>query len=52
MSTEEHTFKRFDQELAHLNKVVLRMGGLVGAQIAKGMSALRDADLDAEELDR
>ena len=47
MSTEKHTFKRFDQELAHLNKVVLRMGGLVGAQIAMAMSALRDADLDA-----
>ena len=47
MSTEEHTFKRFDQELAHLNRIVLRMGGLVEDQIAKAMAALRDADLDA-----
>ena len=46
-SAEEHTFRRFDQELAHLNKVVLRMGGLVEDQIAKAMSALRDANLDA-----
>ena len=41
------TFKRFDQEFAHLNKIVLRMGGLVEDRIAKAISALRDADLDA-----
>ena len=46
MSTEEHTFKRFDQELTHLNSVVLRMGGLVEDQIAKAMKALREADLE------
>ena len=45
MSIEEHTFKRFDQELAQLNSVVLRMGGLVEDQIAKAMMALREADL-------
>ena len=47
MSGEEHTFKRFDQELTHLNSVVLRMGGLVEDQIAKAMAALREADLEA-----
>ena len=44
MSTEAHIFKRFDQELADLNAIVLRMGGLVEDQIAKAMSALREAD--------
>ena len=47
MSGEEHTFKRFDQELTHLNSVVLRMGGLVEDQIAKAVTALREADLEA-----
>ncbi len=47
MSGEEHIFKRFDQELADLNGVVLRMGGLVEDQIAKAMNALRDADPEA-----
>ena len=44
MGTEEHIFKRFDQELADLNGIVLRMGGLVEDQIAKAMRALREAD--------
>ena len=47
MAAEEHTFKRFDQELADLNGVVLRMGGVVEDQIAQAMSSLRDADLEA-----
>ena len=47
MGREEHIFKRFDQELADLNGVVLRMGGLVEDQIAKAMKALRDADVEA-----
>ena len=47
MSSEEHIFKRFDQELADLNRIVLRMGGLVEDQIAKAMNALRDADPEA-----
>ena len=41
-STEEHTFKRFDPELAHLNRIVLRMGGLVEDQIAKAMEDARN----------
>ena len=47
MSSEEHIFKRFDQELADLNGIVLRMGGLVEDQIARAMDALRDADPEA-----
>ena len=47
MSSEEHIFKRFDQELSDLNSIVLRMGGLVEDQIAKAMAALRDADVEA-----
>ncbi len=47
MTAEQHTFKRFDQELANLNNIVLRMGGLVEDQIAKAMTALRDADVEA-----
>ena len=47
MTGEEHTFKRFDQELMHLNSVVLRMGGLVEDQISHAMRALRDADTEA-----
>ena len=47
MSSEEHIFKRFDQELADLNGIVLRMGGLVEDQIAKAMNSLRDGDVEA-----
>ena len=47
MQIEEHTFKRFDQELASLDGIVMRMGGLVEDQIEKAMIALRDADVEA-----
>ena len=47
MTGEQHTFKRFDQELKHLSSIVLRMGGLVEDQIAKAMTALREADVEA-----
>lgn len=47
MTGEQHTFKRFDQELKHLSSVVLRVGGLVEDQIAKAMTALREADVEA-----
>ena len=47
MTGEQHTFKRFDQELQHLSSIVLRMGGLVEDQIAKAMTALREADVEA-----
>lgn len=45
-ATGEHTVKSFDQELADLNSLVLRMGGLVQEQITRAMTALREADVD------
>jgi phosphate transport system protein len=44
---EEHTVKRFDQELDELNSLVLRMGGLVQEQISRAMEALREEDVEA-----
>ena len=44
---EEHTVKRFDQELDELNSLVLRMGGLVQDQITRAMKALHDGDIEA-----
>lgn len=44
---EEHTVKRFDQELDELNSLVLRMGGLVQDQITRAMEALHDEDIEA-----
>ena len=54
MSTEEHTFKRFDQELTHLNSVVLRIGGLVVVFLVKGKDVrhVSPESIDTEELDR
>ena len=43
---EEHTVKRFDQELSDLHALVLRMGGLVQDQIGRAMVALRDEDIE------
>ena len=43
---DEHTVKRFDQELGELSALVMRMGGMVQEQIAEAMAALRDEDLD------
>ena len=45
VSTEEHTFKRYDQELAQLRSLVMEMGGLVEDQIQRAVKALNDADL-------
>ena len=45
--SDEHTFKRFDQELSDLNDIVFRMGGLVEEQIVNAMEALRYEDADA-----
>lgn len=44
---DEHTVKRFDQELSELNSLVLRMGGLVQEQISHAMEAMRNEDLEA-----
>ncbi|MDE0458314.1 MAG: hypothetical protein OXI15_13555 [Chromatiales bacterium] len=40
-SRQIHDRKRFYQELADLNGIVLRMGGLVEDRIFKAMNALR-----------
>ena len=45
--SDEHTVKRFDQELSDLNEIVFRMGGLVEEQILNAMEALRYEDLEA-----
>lgn len=46
MSKQEHTFKRFDQELNHVQSLVLEMGGLVETQIRDAISALHEEDLE------
>ena len=43
---DEHTVKRFDQELDELTALVLKMGGLVQEQIGNAMAALREEDVD------
>ncbi len=44
---EQHTVKRFDEELKNLQSLVLKMGGLVQEQIEGAVRALDDEDLDA-----
>ncbi len=44
---EGHTFKRFDQDLAQLNSLVMKMGGLVEEQIKDAVQALVDGDVEA-----
>jgi phosphate transport system protein len=43
---EQHTVKRFDEELKGLQSLVLKMGGLVQEQIEGAIKALDDEDLD------
>ena len=45
VSTDGHTVKRFDQQLASLRSLVLEMGGLVEDQINRAVQALQDEDL-------
>jgi len=44
---EQHTVKRFDEELNNLQSLVMKMGGLVQEQIERAIKALGDEDLDA-----
>ena len=44
---DQHTVKRFDEELNNLQSLVLKMGGLVQEQIEGAIKALDDEDLDA-----
>ncbi|MGF1613650.1 MAG: phosphate signaling complex protein PhoU [Gammaproteobacteria bacterium] len=43
---EQHTVKRYDEELHTLQSLVLKMGGLVQEQIEGAIKALDDEDLD------
>ena len=47
VSTDGHTVKRFDQQLASLRSLVLEMGGLVEGQINRAVQALQDEDIAA-----
>jgi phosphate transport system protein len=44
---EQHTVKRFDDELRNLQSLVLKMGGLVQEQIEGAVQSLDHGDLDA-----
>lgn len=46
LSKEEHTVKRYDQQLAHLRNLVLEMGGMVEDQVNQAVRALDDEDLN------
>ncbi|MDQ2696028.1 MAG: phosphate signaling complex protein PhoU [Pseudomonadota bacterium] len=45
LSTGEHTFKRFDEDMTRLRSVVLEMGGVVEEQIQQAVRALYDEDV-------
>ncbi len=47
--TEGHTIKRFDQELAHVQGLMMKMGGMVEDQVLQAIDALRNEDLEAAE---
>ena len=52
--SQEHTVKRYDEELDRLHKLVLDMGAMVKDQIRRAVKALGDRDTDAarEVMDR
>jgi len=43
---QDHTFKRFDQELDKLQSLIMEMGGLVEDQIHQAVTALHDEDIN------
>ena len=47
ISKDEHTVKRYDQELTHLRQLVMEMGGIVEDQINRAIKALDDEDIQA-----
>jgi len=47
LSTTAHTHKKFDEELATLRDLVLRMGGMVEEQVRRGLDALQRGDSEA-----
>src|SRR5262249_60946831 len=46
---EQHTLKRFDEELERLSSTISEMGGLAEAQFAKSLVALREGDSEISE---
>ena len=50
MSSNDHSFKRYDQELEELRTRVLQMGGLVELQIHSAIKALVEGDF--EQMDQ
>src|SRR5262252_3671927 len=46
---EQHTLKRFDEELERLSATISEMGGLAEAQFAQSLVALRDGDTEVAE---
>ncbi len=44
--SNEHTVKRYDDELTQLRNVVLKMGGIVEDQIKKAVESLEEEDLE------
>ncbi len=47
----EHTIKRFDEELERLNATINEMGGLTEAQFSKSLDAVRERDTaEAEQV--
>jgi len=53
MPTNDHSFKRYDQELEEIRTRVLQMGGLVELQIHDAIKALSEFDLvEMERVDK
>jgi phosphate transport system protein len=46
LSSEDHTVKRYDQELKKLRDIVLEMGGLAEDQISRAVESLEDENLE------
>jgi phosphate transport system protein len=44
MTTGAHTLKKFDEELATLRDLVLKMGGEVEEQVSRAISVLEGGD--------
>ena len=49
MPANDHSFKRYDQELEELRSRVLQMGGLVEKQIVDAIDALGEGDVAGME---
>ena len=45
----EHTLKRFDEDLERLNATINEMGGLAEVQLAQALTAVRDRDTELAE---